>query len=129
MVRPVNVSAMALRRGCSICGAGALLGTYDLIQTKHTLASELSLASTSSLYWLKKFDLNSCNTLSNETQRVDRTIEITEASSINDQRDALDEKPFGTQLDVYTEEYEWLFAFDYTKTKVHCAISCRCWWK
>ena len=23
-------------------------------------------------------------------------------------KDELDEKPFGTQLDVYTEEYEWI---------------------
>ena len=40
---------------------------------------------------------------------VDPTIETIEAVlCTNAQKNALDEKPFGTQLDVYTEEYEWL---------------------
>ena len=93
--------------GVGICGAGALLGTYDLIQTKHSLLRNYPLQAHLRFlaeelrpelmqYFIEK------DTDGRPYDRNHRNIVYQRS------KDVLDEKPFGTQLDVYTQEYEWL---------------------
>jgi glutamate synthase domain-containing protein 2 len=93
--------------GVVLCGAGALLGTYDLIQSKHAILRNYPLHAHLRFiaeelrpeimqYFVER------DTQGRPYDRNHRTIVYQRS------KNALDEKPFGTQLDVYREEYEWL---------------------
>jgi glutamate synthase domain-containing protein 2 len=93
--------------GVVFCGAGALLGTYDLIQTKHTLLRNYPLQA--HLRFLAEEIRPELMQYFVERDTDGRPYDRNHRSIVYQRsKDALDEKPFGTQLDVYTEEYEWL---------------------
>ena len=93
--------------GVVLFGAGAIIGTYDLLQTKHSLLRNYPLQAHLRYfaegvrpelmqYFVEK------DTDGRPYDRNHRSIVYQRSKGV------LDEKPFGTQLDVYKEEYEWL---------------------
>ena len=93
--------------GMGVCGAGALLGTYDLFQSKHSLLrnyplqAHLRFVAEELRPELMQYFIEQ-DTDGRPYDRNHRTVVYQRSKGV------LDEKPFGTQLDVYKEEYEWL---------------------
>ena len=93
--------------GVYIAGPFALLGTWDLLQRKHSILRNYPLLGHI------RFLMESIRPeifqyfieADTEGRPYDRTLRtvIYERS-----KGELDEKPFGTELDVYQTEYEWL---------------------
>jgi len=93
--------------GVAICGAGALLGTYDLIQTKHAILRNYPLQA--HLRFLAEEIRPELMQYFIEQDTDGRPYDRNHRSIVYQRsKNALDERPFGTQLDVYKEEYEWL---------------------
>ena len=93
--------------GVAICGAGALLGTYDLIQTKHAILRNYPLQA--HLRFLAEEIRPELMQYFIERDTDGRPYDRNHRSIVYQRsKNALDERPFGTQLDVYKEEYEWL---------------------
>lgn len=93
--------------GVAFCGAGALLGTYDILQTKHSLLrnyplqAHLRFVAEELRPELMQYFVEQ-DTDGRPYDRNHRSVVYQRSKGV------LDEKPFGTQLDVYKEEYEWL---------------------
>jgi glutamate synthase domain-containing protein 2 len=92
--------------GVAFFGACALLGTYDLIQTNHSLLRNYPLLARLRFvaeklrpeimqYFIER------DTEGRPYDRNHRSVVYQRSKNV------LDDKPFGTQLDVYKEEYEW----------------------
>jgi glutamate synthase domain-containing protein 2 len=93
--------------GVFVCGCGALLGTHDVIQTKHTLLRNYPLQA--HLRFLAEAIRPELMQYFIEKDTDGRPYDRNHRSVVYQRsKGALDEKPFGTQLDLYKEEYEWL---------------------
>ncbi len=93
--------------GVALCGAGALLGTYDVLQTKHSLLRNYPLQA--HLRFVAEELRPELMQYFVEQDTDGRPYDRNHRSVVYQRsKGALDEKPFGTQLDVYKEEYEWL---------------------
>ncbi len=93
--------------GVVICVLGAIIGTWDLIQTKHSILRNYPLVS--HMRFIAESIRPEVMQYFIETDTDGRPFDRSHRSVVYQRaKDELDEKPFGTQLDVYTEEYEWL---------------------
>ena len=93
--------------GVAIFGFFALLGTYDLIQTEHSILRNYPLQA--HLRFIAEELRPELMQYFVERDTDGRPYDRNHRSVVYQRsKDAIDEKPFGTQLDVYTEEYEWL---------------------
>jgi glutamate synthase domain-containing protein 2 len=93
--------------GVVFFGAGAIVGTYDLIQTKHSLLRNYPLQA--HLRYFAEEVRPELMQYFVEKDTDGRPYDRNHRSIVYQRsKDVLDEKPFGTQLDVYKSEYEWL---------------------
>jgi glutamate synthase domain-containing protein 2 len=93
--------------GVAVFGFFALLGTYDLIQTEHTILRNYPLQA--HLRFIAEELRPELMQYFVERDTEGRPYDRNHRSVVYQRsKGAIDEKPFGTQLDVYTEEYEWL---------------------
>jgi len=93
--------------GVLFFGAGAIIGTYDLIQTKHSLLRNYPLQA--HLRYFAEEVRPELMQYFVEKDTDGRPYDRNHRSIVYQRsKDVLDEKPFGTQLDVYKSEYEWL---------------------
>ena len=93
--------------GVVVCGLGALIGTHDILQTKHTLLRNYPLQA--HLRFIAEEVRPEFMQYFAEPDTDGRPYDRNHRSVVYQRsKDALDEKPFGTQLDVYKEEYEWI---------------------
>ena len=101
--RPSSIVAIAL----VLFGALALIGTYDLIQTRHAVLRNYPL--TAHIRFILEEIRPEIRQYFLESEK-DGTPFPRDKRAIVYQRakQALDKRPFGTQTDVYASGYEWL---------------------
>lgn len=93
--------------GVIICLIGAAIGTYDLLQTKHAILRNYPLIA--HFRFLAEMIRPEIMQYFVERDTEGRPYDRSHRSVVYQRsKNDLDEKAFGTQLDVYTEEYEWL---------------------
>ena len=91
----------------ALAGPLALLGTWDLWQPRHNLLRNYPLMA--HLRWLLEAIRPQIHQYFIESDTDGRPFDRNERSIVYERaKNAIDKKPFGTELDVYGAEYEWL---------------------
>lgn len=92
---------------CLICLALSLLGLYDLKQTRHAIRRNYPVIGNLRFLFeyirpeLRQYFFED-DTLQQPFSRIDRSLVYQRA------KHAMDQRPFGTQHDVYGADYEWI---------------------
>lgn len=92
---------------CLICLALSLLGIYDLKQTRHAIRRNYPVIGNLRFLFeyirpeLRQYFFED-DTLRQPFSRIDRSLVYQRA------KHAMDQRPFGTQHDVYGNDYEWI---------------------
>lgn len=93
--------------GLAITGPLCLLGTYDLIQTRHSITRSVPILA--HLRFLMEFISPEMRQYFLESNTNGRPFNRDQRSLIYERsKDIEGLKPFGTELDVYSAEYEWM---------------------
>lgn len=93
--------------GVVFCGFCAIVGTYDLIQKKHAILRNYPLQA--HLRFMAEALRPELMQYFVERDTEGRPYDRNHRNIVYQRsKNALDERPFGTQLDVYKEEYEWI---------------------
>ena len=92
--------------GAGLCGLPAMIGTWDVVQTGHSICrnypmlGRLRFLQESIRPELQQYFIET-NTSGRPFSRDQRSLVYQRAKNVESL------KPFGTELDVYSEEYEW----------------------
>ena len=93
--------------GLAITAPLCLLGTYDLIQTRHSITRSVPILA--HLRFLMEFISPEMRQYFLESNTNGRPFNRDQRSLIYERsKDIEGLKPFGTELDVYSAEYEWM---------------------
>lgn len=93
--------------GVAISGLLALVGTYDICQTKHSITRSVPILA--HLRFLMEFISPEMRQYFLETNTSGRPFNRDQRSLVYERSKNIEGlKPFGTEIDVYSDEYEWI---------------------